>query len=378
MKKVSVLITSLTIVFTLISCNNTKQTTVLNTKQTSTSEVMDENQNWQVVPDISDKDKLISIIPGKDGQPDEVNIASEHKIKIDDYWFSKSTSSDGKYYIYDSGEYNYTYERYCVPIEGERKDLNLIMLKEESALFNPDDMGSNKKNICSAGCEFVPLARSKNQINFNEQTSYWFRVTVNTWIPGVSVYIQPGVFEKLPVEDLEVGMPYEKIKDGTWFIVKTDDGSSLRLRDSSNIKTGNVILSIPQGTWIYADSQTSSTETIDGIESRWYKIAYPEKGYVFGGYLEKQDEVCGLEFASFVMSEYKYDDSKDCIYKIYSAPTEKSEFLGEYEIKPDESGYYSTTIETNQLETVNGVNGVWIYIKEPVQGFIFGHNFIYK
>ena len=369
MKKVSVLITSLTIVFTLISCNNTKQT--------STSEVMDENQNWQVVPDISDKDKLISIIPGKDGQPDEVNIASEHKIKIDDYWFSKSTSSDGKYYIYDSGEYNYTYERYCVPIEGERKDLNLIMLKEESALFNPDDMGSNKKNICSAGCEFVPLARSKNQINFNEQTSYWFRVTVNTWIPGVSVYIQPGVFEKLPVEDLEVGMPYEKIKDGTWFIVKTDDGSSLRLRDSSNIKTGNVILSIPQGTWIYADSQTSSTETIDGIEARWYKIIYPEAGYVFGGYLEKQDDICGLKFAQLDITSYPHDNSDNYTFKVYSAPSTKSEYLGEYEIKPDKYGYRAM-IETNKLETVDGVRGVWIYIEEPVQGFIFGHNFIYK
>ncbi len=35
-------------------------------------------------------------------------------------------------------------------------------------------------------------------------------------------------------------------------------------------------------------------------------------------------------------------------------------------------------IDHRQTETVDGVRGVWINIKEPVEGFIFGYNFIYK
>ena len=386
MRKLTTFILILFIVLVISSCNKQKQNTVSNSseniktdeliQESVSPEVVGENQNLQTADDDKDQDDSLQIIPGKNGQPDEADIASGHKLDIQD-WFGKTTSSDGKYYIYDAGEYNYIYYRYCMPVEGERKDLNLIMLKENSALFNPNDLGSNQKIVSYAGCEFVPLARSKEPISFNEQTSYWFKADEYTWIPGSAVYIQPGVFEKLPVEDLEVGMAYEKIKDGAWFIVKTDDGSSLRLRDSSNIKTSKVILSFPQGTWIYAEAQTTNTDTIDGINSRWYKIAYPEKGYVFGGYLEKQEGVCGLQFPYQEISHYRYDSSKDCIFKVYSAPTEKSEFLGEYEIKPDKYGYLAT-IETNQMETVNGVQGVWIYIKEPVQGFIFGHNFIYK
>ena len=52
----------------------------------------------------------------------------------------------------------------------------------------------------------------------------------------------------------------------------------------------------------------------------------------------------------------------------------KSEFLGEYEIK---SGY-STTIESNKKETIDGKEGKWIYITKPVKGFIFGDKFIYS
>ena len=145
----------------------------------------------------------------------------------------------------------------------------------------------------------------------------------------------------------------------------------------SNIKTGNIITSLPQGTWIYADTQTCKTDTIDGIDSRWYKLAYPEKGYVFGGYLEKQDGVYGLKFAQFDLSSYRHDSSNDYTYKVYSAPTTKSELLGEYEIQPGDYGY-EAWIETSQMETVDGVRGIWLYVKEPVKGFIFGRNFVYK
>lgn len=271
-------------------------------------------------------------------------------------------SSDGKYYIRYNDEFYYTYSRYCIPVEGERADLNLIMVKEESKVYNPNDMGKNEKDTFYAGCEFVPLARSKKPVLFNDQKSYWFKLYGNEWIPGTSVYIQPGVFEKLPVEDLEMKGDYEKIEDGAWFVVKTE----------------KLLSNISQGSWIYADTQSTKTETIDGIESRWYKIIYPETGYVFGGYLEKQDDVCGLKFASMEVIEYPHDGSDNYLFKVYSAPSTKSEFLGEYEIKPDKYGGYPAVIETNKFETVDDVKGIWINIKEPVEGFIFGYNFIYK
>ena len=357
MKKYNVLILMLLLLLSITSCNKQKKNLV-------TTSNKEEVENELIV------------IPGKNGQPDEADIASGHKINIQD-WFMKDMSSDGKYYIRYNSEYYYTYDRYCIPVEGERKDLNLIMLKEKSEIFNPSDMGEKDKDVCFSGCEFVPIARSKDLILFNEKESYWFKISENKWLPGVSVYIQPGTFEKLPVEELEVGMAYEKIKDGAWFVVKTDEESSFPLRDSSDIKTGKDILTISQGTWLYADAQTIKTETIDGVEARWYKIIYPEKGYVFGGYLEKQDDVCGLSFAQFDVMHYHHDGSNNYTFKVYSAPTTKSQYLGEYEIKPDEYGYLAL-IETKKLETVDGVQGVWINIKEPVKGFIFGYNFIYK
>lgn len=342
--------------------------------ETVVAEVVEEEPEDQPAEEEAEPELVIT--PGINGQPDEADIADGHKVDIQK-WFGKQTSSDGTYTIRVNSEYYYTYDRYCIPVEGERSDLNLIMLKEESNLYNPNDMGVKNKERCNAGCEFVPLARSKEPVTFNDQTSYWFKVTETEWIPGTVVCIQPGAFEKIPEEDFEIGMDYEKIPDGAWFIVKTDDGSSLRLRDSSNIKTGNIITSLPQGTWIYADTQTCKTDTIDGIDSRWYKLAYPEKGYVFGGYLEKQDGVYGLKFAQFDLSSYKHDSSNDYTYKVYSAPTTKSELLGEYEIQPGDYGY-EAWIETSQMETVDGVRGIWLYVKEPVKGFIFGRNFIYK
>ena len=381
MKKFNLFTLILLLPFIFTSCNKQKKNNLETTSpdietETTSPEVKEDNQDYQFTYDYAHQDDILGIIPGKDGQPDEVDIASGHKLNLKD-WFMMDMSPDGEYYISYTGEYNNTYARYYIPVKCKRKDFNLIMLKEASPLFNPNDMGSNNKNICSTGCEFVPIARSKEPILFNEQSSYWFEVFKDQWIPGSSVYIQPGLFEKLPVKDLEVGMSYEKIKDGAWFVVKTDDGSSLRLRDSSNINFGKVISNIPHGTWIYADAQTSTTETIDGIEARWYKIIYPEKGYVFGGYLEKQDDICGLSFAQFEVMHYPHDGSNNYTFKVYSAPSTKSEYLGEYEIKPDGYGYRAM-IETNKLETVDGVRGVWINIKEPVEGFIFGYNFIYK
>lgn len=394
MKKLNLLVLMLSLLFIFTSCNKQKnnlettstdiierenittETVTPEVTEAITPEVEEDIQDIQFTYDYSRQDDNFEIIPGKDGQPDEVDIASGHKLNLKD-WFMMDMSPDGKYYISYTGEYNNTYARYYIPVKCERKDFNLIMLKEEYPLFNPNDMGANNKEIYSAGCEFEPIARSNEPILFNEQSSYWFEVFKNQWIPGSSVYIQPGIFEKLPVKNLEVGISYEKIKDGAWFVVKTDDNSSLRLRDSSNIKSGKVISNIPNGTWLYADAQTSKTETIDGIEGRWYKIIYPEKGYVFGGYLEKQDDICGLEFAQFEVMHYPHDGSNNYTFKVYSAPTTKSQYLGEYEIKPDKYGYRAM-IETNKYETVDGIQGVWINIEEPVKGFIFGYNFIYK
>ena len=48
--------------------------------------------------------------------------------------------------------------------------------------------------------------------------------------------------------------------------------------------------------------------------------------------------------------------------------------LLKYEIK---SGY-STTIESNKKETIDGKEVKWIYITKPVKGFIFGDKFIYR
>ena len=65
------------------------------------------------------------------------------------------------------------------------------------------------------------------------------------------------------------------------------------------------------------------------------------------------------------------------MFKVYSAPTVESEYLGEYEIKPNGSSY-STIIESDRRETIDGVKGVWIYITAPVKGFIFDDKFIYN
>ena len=387
MKKTKLLISILFLTLIFSACDKKNKNQVSDSEEkieaesVSQNSSMPEKENENLPSAVDEKLENVSLIitPGKNGQPDEADIISYHKKNLENLenWFSKETSPDGQYYICYNSEYYYTYNRYCIPVEGERKDLNLIMLKVETEVLNPNDLGAINTDICNSGCEFIALARSSEPLLFKDETSYWFKVSEEKWLPGSEVYIQPGVFEKLPAEDLEIGLAYEKIENGLWLSVNTDDGSSLSLLDSSNKKTGKEILSLPQGSWIYADAQTISTETIDGLDSRWYRIVYPKKGYIFGGNLEKQDGVCGLEFAVFDISSYKHDDSKDYMFKVYSAPSVNSEFLGEYEILPGKYGYQSV-IQTKQLETVDGVRGLWIYITEPVEGFIFGHNFIYK
>jgi len=385
MKKYFLITLLLFVVLAVTSCNKQKKDPESISTETiekekipaeTTTKIKEDNQDSQFLYNYEHQDTLSGIIPGKDGRPDELDIASGHKIKIEN-WYSQLLSSDGRYTAYENQEYYYIYERYCIPNEGERKDLNLIMFKKDAPIYNPNDLGAKNKDIGGPGCEFVAIARTSFPMVFDSKVWYWFKISEDKWVPGSSVYIQKGGFERLPVEDLELGMAYEEITDGAWFVVKTDAGSPLKIFDSSNKRSAKEISTIPQGTWIYAEAQTTDTEVIDEIEGHWYKIAYPEKGYVFGGYLEKQEGVCGLKFPSIDISSYIHDDSKNYKFKVYSAPTTKSQFLGEYEIIPDEYGYLAL-IETKDYETIDGVNGLWIYIEEPVKGFIFGYNFVYK
>ncbi len=186
MKKLILITQILFVVLAITSCKKQKNnlensstesiTTVNTLTETTTSEVKEENQNYQFSYDYTQQDDILGIIPGKNGQPDEVDIASAHKNNSED-WFMFDMSPDGNYYIQYNGEYNYTYARYYVPVKGDRKDLNLIMLKEESPIYNPNDMGANNKEICSLGCEFIAIARSTEPVVFNDQISYWFKIS---------------------------------------------------------------------------------------------------------------------------------------------------------------------------------------------------------
>lgn len=380
MKKVYPLITMLLTILAITSCKKEKetnlpeQTKVLPATESQKMEEIssvnkgDENslalESKSALPDESSSSQ-----PENNEQPGEFDIATEHETKIE-RCDSKTLSPDGEYMIYESGEYDSIYERYCIPVKGERKDLTLIMLKEECTSINPDDMAPSKAYIYSAECEFVPIAKSSEPVTYKDITSYWFKITENTWLPGSSVLIQTGSFEKLPAEDFKIGLYYEQMAEGIWFIVKAE--ANLRLTNSSDTK----ILNLPKGTWLYADARTIDTETIDGIEGRWYKIRYPEIGYIFGGYLEEKSEVCSLNFSHLETFTYTLDANNDFMFKVYSAPTTESEFLGEHEV-PHYKSEYSSTIETSKMETIDGKEGKWIHIKEPVQGFIFGDKFIY-
>ena len=383
MKKVYPLITMLASVLAISSCNKEKEAALTADssnelqvadyaqKEIASDNKLEENslalESQAALPDESSASQ-----PEKNEQPAEFDIASEHQTKIQNC-YSKTLSPDGEYMIYENGEYDSTYERYCIPVKGERKDFNLIMLKEKCTSVNPDDMAAAKVRFYSAECEFVPIAKSSEPVTYKGITSYWFKITEKAWLPGSSILIQTGSFEKIPAEDFKIGMDYEQINEGLWFIVKTE--ATLRLTNSS---ATNKIITIPKGTWLYAEARTIDTETIDGIEERWYKIRYPEIGYVFGGYLEEKKGVPGLNFSHLETFSHTHDDSNDFMFKVYSAPTTESEFLGEYEVKPEYKSNYSTTIESNKKETIDGKEGKWIYITKPVKGFIFGDKFIYS
>ena len=381
MKKVYPLITMLLTILVITSCKKEKEA-VLTADSSNELQVADYAQKEISSVNKGDENSLAlesksalpdessSSQPENNEQPGEFDIATEHETKIE-RCDSKTLSPDGEYMIYESGEYDSIYERYCIPVKGERKNLNLIMLKEECTSINPDDMAPSKAYIYSAECEFVPIAKSSEPVTYKGITSYWFKITENTWLPGSSVLIQTGSFEKLPTEDFKIGMDYEQMDEGSWFIVKAE--ANLRLANSS---ATNKIITIPKGTWLYADARTIDTETIDGIEGRWYKIRYPEIGYIFGGYLEEKSEVCNLNFSHLETFTYILDANNDFMFKVYSAPTTESEFLGEHEV-PHYKSEYSSTIETSKMETIDGKEGKWIHIKEPVQGFIFGDKFIY-
>lgn len=383
MKKVYPLITMLLTILAITSCKKEKetnlpeQTKVLPATESQKKEEISsvnkgEENSLALESQAALSDESSSSQPENNEQPGEFDIATEHETKIE-RCYSKTLSPDGEYMIYENGEYDSIYERYCIPVKGERKDLNLIMLKEECTSINPDDMAPSKAYIYSAECEFVPIAKSSEPVTYNSTTSYWLKITEKAWLPGSSVLIQTGSFEKLPTEDFKIGMDYEQMDEGIWFIVKAE--ATLRLANSS---ATNKIITIPKGTWLYADARTIDTETIDGIEGRWYKIRYPEIGYIFGGYLEEKSGVPGLNFSYLETFSYTHDDSIDFMFKVYSAPTTESEFLGEYEIKSEYKSNYSTTIESNKKETIDGKEGKWIYITKPVKGFIFGDKFIYR
>lgn len=381
MKKVYPLITMLLTILAITSCNKEKEA-VLTADSSNELQVADYAQKEISSVNKGDENSLAlesqsalpdesaSSQPENNEQPGEFDIATEHETKIE-RCDSKTLSPDGEYMIYESGEYDSIYERYCIPVKGERKNLNLIMLKEECTSINPDDMAPSKAYIYSAECEFVPIAKSSEPVTYKGITSYWFKITENTWLPGSSVLIQTGSFEKLPAEDFKIGMDYEQMDEGIWFIVKAE--ANLRLANSSGT---NKIITIPKGTWLYADARTIDTETRDGIEGRWYKIRYPEIGYIFGGYLEEKSEVCSLNFSHLETFTYILDANNDFIFKVYSAPTTESEFLGEHEV-PHYKSEFSSTIETSKMETIDGKEGKWIHINKPVQGFIFGDKFIY-
>lgn len=383
MKKVYPLITMLASVLAISSCNKEKEAALtadssneLQVADYAQKEIASDNKleenSLALESHVALPDESSASQPEKNEQPAEFDIASEHHTKIQNC-YSKTLSPDGEYMIYENGEYDSTYERYCIPVKGERKDFNLIMLKEKCTSVNPDDMAAAKVRFYSAECEFVPIAKSSEPVTYKGITSYWFKITEKAWLPGSSILIQTGSFEKIPAEDFQIGMDYEQMAEGIWLIVKAE--ATLRLADSSDTSK---ILNLAQGNWIYAEARTTETETIDGIEGRWYKIRYPEIGYIFGGYLEEKKGVPGLNFSHLETFSHTHDDSNDFMFKVYSAPTAESEFLGEYEVKPEYKSNYSTTIESNKKETIDGKEGKWIYITKPVKGFIFGDKFIYS
>ena len=95
------------------------------------------------------------------------------------------------------------------------------------------------------------------------------------------------------------------IEEG-YAVVFTDDGSSLRMRESP--KTGAPVVSIPNGHLVLIGRQrTKGKDTIDGISDYWYRASCDIEpnyysGWVFGGYLTKILNEMPYE----VYTQYKY------------------------------------------------------------------------
>ena len=93
----------------VISCDKQKadpQETAIETIESenvqpeiTTDKPEEENKIVQFSYDCANKDEILGIIPGKDGKPDEVDIASGHIIILND-WYSKYISPDEKYIWY--------------------------------------------------------------------------------------------------------------------------------------------------------------------------------------------------------------------------------------------------------------------------------------
>ena len=85
MKKLILITQILFVVLAITSCKKQKNnlensstesiTTVNTLTETTTSEVKEENQNYQFSYDYTQQDDILGIIPSKNGQPDEVDIA---------------------------------------------------------------------------------------------------------------------------------------------------------------------------------------------------------------------------------------------------------------------------------------------------------------
>ena len=162
MKKVYPLITMLLTILAITSCKKEKetnlpeQTKVLPATESQKKEEISsvnkgEENSLALESQAALSDESSSSQPENNEQPGEFDIATEHETKIE-RCYSKTLSPDGEYMIYENGEYDSIYERYCIPVKGERKDLNLIMLKEECTSINPDDMAPSKAYIYSAEC----------------------------------------------------------------------------------------------------------------------------------------------------------------------------------------------------------------------------------
>jgi hypothetical protein len=323
---------------------------------------------WNIKPDSS----VAEIRRLSDNRPVEI-IVFDWLV-----WYFNSIDEDNIICV-DEGEYNSTYSKLYIPIEGSLAGKNMAVIIDDFAdLVDPKSLADPKAVYYYKDCELMLLARSKSQIFFDGKTSYWFRVDGKSWIPGVSVYLQEGTFDRLPEEDLTVGIAYEKIGDGAWFTVETDDGSNLRVRETSDAGGGKILAALPNGSWVYATEQTVEEDNVDGAAGRWYRIRYPETGYVFGGYLKKHEDVGTLSFADYELDRYTLLPGAKTKFTAYEAPTTKSKVLGEYDLADFNTDHVVSSMYRSGKVKEGDVESWWIYVSEPFQGFVFGDGFLFK